>query len=273
MDSSRCPDGSLRRPPFSRLPVAIDLAPLLAALAEIDEQQWQAHFNQGYYDGDWSGVALISPADAVSELTHGEGPAVERQPWLRDPRWRQGISGLDVEIRNARLMRLGPDSHIHEHRDYDLGGPDADMRLHVPLLTPGQVDFLLENRRVPMQAGECWFLDLDRAHSVDNHDSSPRVHLVIDVRPSPWLDAAIEAGLATTPAAGLGRFSAAFSDFAGWLARNPAASAQLQALNDGEAFIERTLALAAEQGFVFTRAQVRAAMRQGRSSWRDQWKA
>ena len=93
------------------------------------------------------------------------------------------------------------------------------------------------------------------------------------MRPGPWLDAAIETGLATTPPAGIGRQAAAFAGFAQWLAGNPPASAQLQALRDSEAFIERTLALAAEQGFVFTRAQVRAAMRQGRSSWRDQWKA
>ncbi|SNS57315.1 Aspartyl/Asparaginyl beta-hydroxylase [Pseudomonas japonica] len=272
MDSSRCLDAGVRRPAFSRLPVAIDVVPLLAALAEIDEGQWQAHFNHGYYEGDWSGVALISPADATSELTHGEGPAVQRQPWRDDARWQQGLRGLDVEIRSARLMRLGPNSHIHEHRDYDLGGADADMRLHVPLLTPEQVDFMLESRRVPMQAGECWFLDLNRPHSVNNHDSSPRVHLVIDCRPGPWLDAAIENGLATTPAPGIGRFAAAFAGFSRWLERQPQACARLQALSDRDSFIEQTLALAAEQGFVFSHAQVRAAMRQGRSSWSDQWK-
>lgn len=272
MDSRFSRDGAARRPAFSRLPVAIDLPPLLAALAALDEHLWQGHFNQRYFEGDWSGIALISPADATGELTHGDGPAVERQPWLCDPRWQQGLRGLQLDIRNARLMRLGPGGHIHEHRDYDLGGPDADMRLHVPLLTPAQVDFMLEGRRVPMQAGECWFLDLDRPHSVQNHDSSPRIHLVIDCRPGPWLDAAIDSGLVTTPATGVGRFAQAFADFAGWLERNPQASATLQALHDKEAFVERTLALAGEQGFIFGRDQVRSAMRTGRARWSDQWK-
>ena len=273
VDSRSPRDGSERRPAFSRLPVVIDLEPLLAALADLDETLWQGHFNQGYYDGDWSGVALISAADALTALSHGDGPAVFRQPWLSDPRWRHGLRALDLDIRNARLMRLGPGGHIHEHRDYDLAGPDADMRLHVPLLTPEQVDFMLEGQRVPMQAGECWFLDLDRAHSVDNHDDSPRVHLVIDCRPGPWVNAAIDAGLASTPAPGIGRFAAAFAGFSRWLERSPHASAQLQAITDAERFIELTLELAAQQGFVFNRAQVRAAMRQGRSLRRDQWKA
>lgn len=270
MDCRLSGDGSARRPAFSRLPVSIDLAPLLAALADLDEALWQPHFNQGYYEGEWSGVALISAANAVTALSHGDGPAVPRQPWLTDPRWQQGLHALQVDIRNARLMRLGPHSHIHEHRDYDLGGPDADMRLHIPLLTPEQVDFMLESRRVPMQAGECWFLDLDRAHSVDNHDSSPRVHLVIDCRPGAWLDAVIDAGLASTPAAGSGRFALAFAGFSAWLERHPQACEALQAITDVDRFIERTLTLARDQGFVFSRAQVRAAMRQGRSRWRDQ---
>lgn len=273
MDCRLSGNDSDRRPAFSRLPVAIDLEPLLAALAELDEALWQPHFNRSYFEGDWSGVALISAADAVTALSHGSGPAIARQPWLTDIRWQHGLRGLDVEIRNARLMRLGPNGRIHEHRDYDLGGPDADLRLHVPLLTPPQVDFMLEGRRVPMRAGECWFLDLDRAHSVDNHDSSPRIHLVIDCRPGPWINAAIDAGLANTPAPGIGRFAEAFAGFRRWLERHPEAGSQLRAIIDPESFIEHTLAMAAEQGFVFTRDQVRAAMRRGRGSWRDQWKA
>lgn len=260
------------RPVCSRLMVKVDLAPLLAALAAIESSQWQAHFNQRYFDGDWSGVALISAEDAIGELTHGQGPATLRQPWLEDARWQLGLQALGLDIRSARLLRLGAGAQIHEHRDYDLGGPDADMRLHIPLLSPEQVDFMLEGRRIPMRAGECWFLDLARPHCVDNHDTSPRIHLVLDCRPTPALLKAVADGLGTTPASGEGRKARAFADFQQWLQRNQQACTQLQALTDQHTFIERVVALAASQGLDFGQEQVRAAMRRGRSRWSDQWK-
>lgn len=260
MDSGCSQDGAPRRPAFSRLPPRIEIEPLLAALAAIDESLWKPHFNRDYYQGDWSGVALISTDSAV-ELVHGNGPSIKRQPWLCDSRWEKGLAGLDLDICNARLLRLGPGSHIREHRDYDLGGPDADMRLHVPLLAPDDVDFMLEDRRVPMRASECWFLDLYRPHSVNNHGTDVRVHLVIDCRPGPWLTAAIEAGLADTPAAGSGRFATAFAGFERWLAEQPRLAAELDGLMERDLFVERCLVLGRENGFVFSPDQPRNVLR------------
>jgi len=255
------------RPAFSRLPLSIDVAPLLAALADLDASLWQAHFNRDYYQGDWSGVALIS-TDSQVALVHGDGPAIKRQPWLQDRRWEQGLRGLDVEIRSARLLRLGPHSHIREHRDYDLGGHDADMRLHVPLLAPEDVDFMLDDQRMPMRAGECWFLDLYRPHSVNNHGDSPRIHLVIDCRPGAWLDAAIEGGLGQTPAPGAGRFNEAYARFEHWLTGQPQVVAQLEGVLERDAFIHKSIELGREQGWVFCPDQVRAALRRRRQQVR-----
>ncbi|PWB31957.1 aspartyl beta-hydroxylase [Pseudomonas sp. SDI] len=266
------PTGYSSRPLCARLNAQVDLPPLLAALAAIEPAQWQPHFNQHYFNGDWSGVALIAPADASSELAPGTGPAVQRPAWLNDSRWQQGLGHLPLAIRSARLLRLGPGAQIHEHRDYDLGGPDADLRLHIPLLSPEQVDFMLEGQRIPMRAGECWFLDLERPHSVDNHDQLPRIHLVLDCRPTPWLLDAVAAGLATTPATGEGRRARALAEFRRWLSASPLACWELQALTDVEQFIDRTLALAAAQELLLDRQQVLAAMRQGRQRWSDQWK-
>lgn len=208
-------------------------------------------------------MALITTESQVA-LAHGDGPAIKRQPWLSDPRWAQGLGGLEVDIRNTRLLRLGPRSHIREHRDYDLGGADADLRLHVPLLAPEEVDFMLDDQRVPMRAGECWFLDLYRPHSVNNHADQPRIHLVIDCRPGPWVDAAIAAGLATTPAAGEGRFNVAYAGFSRWLEQRSETIEALDPLQDREALISRTLELGQAQGFVFGADQVRAALRRQR---------
>ncbi|WP_421549361.1 aspartyl/asparaginyl beta-hydroxylase domain-containing protein [Pseudomonas sp. QD4] len=261
----------MSRVAYARLPVSLDLPLLLQALAEIRPEQWQGHFNAEYYQGDWSGVALIAPQDALTELAPGQGAAVERAPWQRDSRWQQALCELELEIRSARLLRVGPGSRIFEHRDYDLAGPEADLRLHIPLLSPPLVDFMLDGQRMPLAAGECWFLDLSRPHSVDNRDCSERIHLVLDCRPGPWLSQAIAAGCTTTPAPGEGAAAAAFTQFRQLLEEHPSLCQSLQALTDGEAFIAHTLALAAQHGLQINADQVRAAMRQGRRQWNEQW--
>lgn len=260
----------MTRPAFSRLPVTVNLPLLLQALAAIEDDRWQGHFNSAYYSGDWSGVALISAADALTELSPGRGQPVRRAPWSEDGRWCDALRDWPLDIVSARLLRLGPGGCIHEHRDYDLDGPDADLRLHIPLLSPPEVDFWLDGQRIPMTAGECWFLDLSRPHRVDNRGAQPRIHLVIDCRPGPWLDQAIIDGLNTTPAATAGQ-----SDFVRFQQRvetDPQLARTLQSLHDVDAFIECALALGAGQGLTFTREELRAAMRHGRRQWSEQWK-
>ncbi|SFW70335.1 MULTISPECIES: aspartyl/asparaginyl beta-hydroxylase domain-containing protein [Pseudomonas] len=260
----------MTRPAFSRLPVAVDLPLLLQALDAIEDARWQGHFNRAYYSGDWSGVALISAADAVTELSPGRGQPSQREPWLADGRWNEALRDWPLEIVSARLLRLGPGGCIHEHRDYDLGGPDADLRLHVPLLSPPDVDFFLDGQIIPLTAGECWFLDLVRPHRVVNRSAHSRVHLVLDCRPGPWLVQQIADGLRTTPAACIRQ-----SDFARFQQRvesDPDLARTLRSLHDLDAFIESTLALGAERGLHFTLEEVRAAMRNGRQQWRNPWK-
>ncbi|MFJ4248957.1 aspartyl/asparaginyl beta-hydroxylase domain-containing protein [Pseudomonas sp. NPDC089741] len=259
----------MSRPAFARLPVTLDLPRLLQALAAIDEDAWRSHFNADYFSGEWSGVALISALDARTELSPGRGEPVHRAAWQHDQRWSRALQDLPLEIVSARLLRLGPGGRIYEHRDYDLDGPDADLRLHIPLLSPPDVDFWLDGQCVPMQAGECWFLDLARAHRVANRDTSARVHLVLDCRPSAWLAQMIAQGLPDTPAPKLSE--SALQRFQRRLAEDAALSAELQALQDPQIFISRTLALAAEQGLEFSREELRAAMRNGRRQWNEQW--
>ncbi|KZN20297.1 MULTISPECIES: aspartyl/asparaginyl beta-hydroxylase domain-containing protein [Pseudomonas] len=261
----------MSRPAFSRLPVTVDLPLLLQALGAIGEDDWRSHFNSDYYAGDWSGVALISAADALTELSPGRGETLLREPWRRDVRWQQGLRDLPLQIVCARLLRLGPGGRIHEHRDYDLGAPDADLRLHIPLLSPPRVDFLLDRQRMPMAAGECWFLDLSRPHRVDNRDTRARVHLVLDCRPDSWLEQAILDGVSTTPPPGVD--DGALLQFQRLVASDSQLSKTLQGLPDTEAFITRTLELAAERGLLFTREELRAAMRDGRRQWNEQWSA
>ncbi|MBT2340738.1 MULTISPECIES: aspartyl/asparaginyl beta-hydroxylase domain-containing protein [Pseudomonas] len=260
----------MTRPAFSRLPLTVNLPLLLQALAAVEEARWQGHFNTAYYSGDWSGVALIAPADALTELSPGRGQPLRREPWSKDVRWHAALCEWPLVIVSARLLRLGPGGCIHEHCDYDLGGPDADLRLHVPLLSSPGVDFWLDGQVIPMTVGECWFLDLARPHRVVNRSPSARIHLVLDCRPGPWLERQITDGLSTTPAAGIGQ-----SDFARLqhcVEADPQLAQALQRVHDVDAFIECAIAQGAERGLHITREELQAAMRKGRRQWSDQWK-
>ena len=40
------------------------------------------------------------------------------------------------------------------------------------------MEFYVDDRRVIMEAGECWYLDLSRPHRVHNRGTTDRIHLV-----------------------------------------------------------------------------------------------
>ncbi|MDE3740001.1 MULTISPECIES: aspartyl/asparaginyl beta-hydroxylase domain-containing protein [Pseudomonas] len=259
-------------PVCSRLLFSVELAPLLQALARVEPGAWQGHFNTGYYEGDWSGVALITPEDAPLPLAPGQGAPKRSTWWQGEAAWNDLLGAFRTRVRSARLLRLGPGSRIHEHCDPDLGMPGSDLRLHVPLLSPAGVEFLVDGLQVPMQPGECWFLDLSRPHRVDNPGPGERIHLVLDCQPNDWLLDAIKEGLPDTPALQLGRAGQAFAQFRRSVEGDAALARQLQGLTDVREFIRETVALGAEQGLEFSEAEVRGAMRQGKQAWSDQWR-
>ncbi|SMC21314.1 Aspartyl/Asparaginyl beta-hydroxylase [Andreprevotia lacus DSM 23236] len=259
------------RPPCARLPLAVDTAPMLAALARIPDAAWQPHFNTEYFSGDWSGVALIAPADAQGGLTPGQGEPVPTALYQAEPAWSAALAPLDAVVRSARLLRLGPGACIREHCDYDLGSPDSDLRLHLPLLSHPDVEFLLDGLVVPMLAGECWFLDLSRPHRVHNPGTQVRIHLVVDCRPSPALQAMIAAGAPATPALQPSRGSLALQAFQQQVVADATLRASLLAHSERDTFIDTVLALGRQHQHLFSRDDVLAAMRQQRQRWQQRY--
>ena len=182
-----------------RLPLVFDAAALRQDLEQLPSDDWVAHFNTGYYDGDWSGVPLRAVAgrsaglysDPTATEPYDDTAVLDRCPGLR-----QAIAAFACELRSVRLLRLGPGAAIREHRDYGLGYELGEVRIHVPLTTNPDVEFRLDGERVQMAAGEVWYLDLSLPHAVTNRGASERVHLVIDCVVNPWLDAQLAAAVA-----------------------------------------------------------------------------
>ncbi|PAU63438.1 aspartyl/asparaginyl beta-hydroxylase domain-containing protein [Pseudomonas indica] len=258
-------------PAYARLPQGFPVEPLQRALAELPETAWQPHFNRDYFEGDWSGIALLAPADAPDSLLAGHGEPVATPLLEASPFWQDLLARLPGPIRSARLLRLGPGARIREHRDPDLGGDDSDLRLHLPIHSHEAVEFILEGRAIPMRPGELWFLDLSRSHRVENPSPHARIHLVLDCRRTPELLERIAAGLADTPPAQEARGTRQFALFRAAVHRDAELQRRLQAIDDAQSFAETAVALAAGIGLHFSEEDVRAAMQQGRRSWIEQW--
>ena len=64
---------------------------------------------------------------------------------------------------------------------------DGEVRLHIPVITNPDLEFILAGNRVVMQEGECWYLNVNQPHSVNNRGTTDRIHLVVDCVVNDWL--------------------------------------------------------------------------------------
>lgn len=173
-----------------KLPFRFDVAKMRAEVGSLAEDAWVGHYNARDYEGDWTGVALRAPEGRDGWLfprppgsgDYADTPTLGRLPYLA-----QVLTTFECPLENARLLRLHAGSSILEHTDNALGFEDGVARLHVPVITNPQVTFYLDGEPVPMGEGECWYLDFNRPHRVDNHSTQDRVHLVIDCVVDGWL--------------------------------------------------------------------------------------
>jgi hypothetical protein len=170
-----------------RLPMAFDPRKLDAALDALEGTAWTDHFVTRNYEGRWSAIALRAPKGTETQhpvlqlashpgvTAYADTPALDAAPYFRDV-----LFALGFPVASARLMCLDPGSAILPHRDADLAVDHGWARLHIPVRTNPQVEFLLNGAPVVMRPGECWYLRLSDLHSVRNGGETPRVHLVID---------------------------------------------------------------------------------------------
>jgi hypothetical protein len=179
----------------ARLPFRFDSGGLRADVDQIPPAEWVPHFNTGYYEGEWSGVALRSVGGKTGELYPDPtaGADFADTPLLdRAPNVRAALATFRCPLLAVRFLRLGPGSRFREHQDYNLGFADGEVRIHVPISTGPEVTFLLDGEPVPMAEGEAWYLDLNRRHSVVNNGRSSRIHLVVDCVVDHWLHSVLE---------------------------------------------------------------------------------
>lgn len=175
-----------------KLPLHFDPQALKKDLAKLEHVEWIDHFVEQNYEGSWAVIPLRGPRNAEHPvmMIYSDPTCTEfaNTPFLDAcPYFQEVLATFQCSVNAARLMRLTAGSKIKTHSDFDLSLEDGMARLHVPIATNEFVDFRLNDRRVEMNEGECWYLRLSDPHSVVNRGETDRVHLVIDVTVSDWL--------------------------------------------------------------------------------------
>lgn len=175
--------------PSLRLPFEFDKERLLRDLEQFGPDDWTPHFNTGYYDGDWSGIALRAPKDAHLDLypdptaeTFVDTKMLDRCSYIPSV-----LASFKCVLESARFLRLTAGSQIKEHRDYKSGYEDGYVRLHIPIVTDPLVEFYLDGQRIDMHPGEVWYVNVNLKHRVLNNSAIDRVHLVVDCLVNDWL--------------------------------------------------------------------------------------
>jgi len=176
---------------FIRLPLAFDAERLQAEVEAIPEELWRPH-PEGH-PGNSALPLIAAGGDPMNDTVKGPmspTPNLERCEYLG-----QVLAAFGSVLGRSRLMRLDEESEATPHVDtnyYWMGR----LRIHVPIRTRHEVEFVCEDERVHMGPGECWVFDTWRLHNVLNPAGGRRIHLVADTVGSSGLWRQIESGLA-----------------------------------------------------------------------------
>lgn len=175
---------------YLKLPFLFDTGLLQQEVHALSAMPWLPHYQVKHYEGEWTAIPLrsiggkandviISPTD---NRNYRDTVFLESSPYLQ-----QVLQTFQCPLQAVRLLKLNAGSIIKEHRDAELNFESGEIRLHIPVLTHPDVEFFLDKERLMLQEGECWYMNFNLPHSIQNNSSINRVHLVIDALVNDWV--------------------------------------------------------------------------------------
>ncbi|NII24201.1 aspartyl/asparaginyl beta-hydroxylase domain-containing protein [Pseudoflavitalea sp. X16] len=173
----------------AKIDLAINISSLRQEILTLPDS-WAPHFNTYHYEGEWTVLPLRSPGghhdqiipDLMSEDVYLDTPLMEQCPAIR-----QLLDTFQCPLGSVRLLNLKSGAVIKEHRDHELAYERGEARLHIPIFTNEQVEFWVQNERIQMEVGDCWYINANLPHRVANYGAGDRIHLVIDCKVNEWL--------------------------------------------------------------------------------------
>lgn len=141
--------------------------------------EWVAEYGQ-YQSGGWWTLSLLNDTGIPTDVTIKDCDPVETTLLQRMPATRKFLSSLGLRYMWVRLARLGPNSFLWEHRDYDELSESERHRLHVPLVTNSSAVLVTGGAKVHLRAGHLWRLTPTYLHGGCNLLGPDRLHLILD---------------------------------------------------------------------------------------------
>lgn len=174
-----------------RFPFQFDENRLVADLNLVTENKWTPHFNTGGYTGNWKAISLYSTDGNEQNIYMPleTNQTLSETPLMRECHYfREVLEFFHFPILAVRLLRLEVGAEIKPHTDHELGYENGQFRLHIPIVTNPDIEFILDGERLTMLPGECWYTNVNFVHSVANRGRIDRIHLVIDGLRNAWTD-------------------------------------------------------------------------------------
>ena len=183
---------------FARLKIEVpDFDDVLGFL----DGNWQPHFNTRDYEGDWEVLSIRSPGGTDSifpDLIGGHAEFADTPYMEQMLSVKKIVRSLQCPVNSVRLLNLKAGAVIKQHRDVELAFERGHARLHFPVQTNDLVEFFVNDVRVMMLPGECWYINANLPHRVTNAGDTDRIHLVIDCEVNDWLKVIFEEAEKTT---------------------------------------------------------------------------
>lgn len=156
---------------------------------------WANHYNTQDYNGEWKSISLRSASGSSSDIysNYTDQPFKDTPLLTKLPYIKSILDSWKCEKETVRFLALYPGSEIKPHKDMGCSYQDGNFRLHIPILTNSNVDFIVEQDNYWLAPGTCWYMDFSKEHSVKNSGDTVRIHLVIDCLRNEWTDKIFEA--------------------------------------------------------------------------------
>ncbi len=174
---------------YAKFQLPYDAKAIQAELITV-KKNWQPHFNTYHFEGSWTVLPLRSPNGDHKNITPdlmGDGEYLDTEHMQNFPSVKKLLSDLQCEQMSVRFLNLQAGAIIKPHRDNELAFEKGEARLHFPILTNPEVEFYIEDDRIILAEGDCWYINANLPHHVSNNGTTDRIHLVVDCKVNSWL--------------------------------------------------------------------------------------
>lgn len=175
---------------YLQLPFHFNAGLLQQEVAALSAMHWLPHYQVKHYEGEWTAIPLRSIAGKVDDIIispidngdYRDTIFLENSTYIKEV-----LQTFQCPLHAVRLLKLNAGSIIKEHRDAELNFEKGEIRFHIPVLTHTDVQFFLDKEKMYLKAGECWYMNFNLPHAINNKSKINRVHLVIDAVVNDWV--------------------------------------------------------------------------------------